>query len=253
MDLTEVNDNLNRHPWETSRANFILGVLDQNVDFMKPIRMLDIGCGDLFFSLRMKEKKNIEIDAVDLAFDDEEVRYHGIQKIKHLDKVMHKKYDLICALDVLEHVENDEGLLNRLIDMLKPDGTLIITVPAFQILYSYHDLRLKHLRRYHRGHLNYLIDHPERINILESFYFYHLLVYARFAEKFLQFFLNLNPKKKHSNEVNAWKYPESHPLTRLLSMLLSLDALACRALAKWNIRLPGLSLCMVIRKNKNDL
>ncbi len=249
MDLTEVTNNQFRHPWETSRADFIMEILNQMPPFDHPMRMLDIGCGDLFFSLRMKERNNIEIDAVDLAFDDEEVRYQGIQKIKHLDKVMHQKYELICALDVLEHVENDEGLLNRLIDMLKPGGILMITVPAFQILYSYHDLRLKHLRRYHRGHLSYLIHQPDSITIRESFYFFHLLVYARFAEKMIQFFLNLNPKKKHSNQVNSWKYAEAHPLTRSLGLSLSIDAKICRALAKIGIRLPGLSLCTVIQKN----
>jgi len=248
MDLSEVTSNPNRHPWEMSRAEFVLKLLEDNIALNENSKLLDIGCGDLYFSLKARARNAIEIDAVDLAFDDDETRFKGIQKIKHLDTVMNKQYDIICAMDVLEHVDNDEALLNRLIKMLKPDGILVITVPAFQFLYSYHDLRLKHLRRYHRGHLSYLIEDPSSISIVESFYFFHLLIYVRMAEKFIQFFLNLNPKKRHSNAVNAWKHPEAHPLTRSLGTILTTDAKICRMLAKIGIRLPGLSLATVIRK-----
>jgi SAM-dependent methyltransferase len=249
MDFTEINDNIHRHPWETSRADFILSVLKTNKELAPNASVLDIGCGDLYFSYRLKDlTPSLEIDAVDLAFDDDEIRHQGIQKIKHLEKVLHKQYDVIFAMDVLEHVEHDETMLNQLIALLKPNGVLFITVPAFQFLYSYHDLRLKHLRRYHRGHLQYLINDTDSIMILESFYFFHLLIYMRMAEKIMQFLFNLNPKKNHSNEVNAWKHPETHPLTKSLGTILTLDARICRFLARFGIRFPGLSLGTVIQK-----
>jgi SAM-dependent methyltransferase len=249
MDITEINDNIHRHPWESSRADFILSVLKTNKDLVPNASVLDIGCGDLYFSYRLKERTpSLEIDAVDLAFDDDEIRHQGIQKIKHMEKVLHKKYDVIFAMDVLEHVENDEAMLNQLIALLKPNGILFITVPAFQFLYSYHDLLLKHLRRYHRGHLQYLINDMDAIKIRESFYFFHLLIYLRMTEKLLQFFFNLNPKKKHSNEINAWMHPERHPLTKSLGTILTMDARICRYLAGFGIRLPGLSLATVIQK-----
>jgi len=248
MDLSEINSNQNRHPWEMTRADFILNILVEKKSFQPQATMLDIGCGDLYFTLKAKSKNEIEIDAVDTAFEENSSTEQGIQKIKHLDTVMHKQYDVICAMDVLEHVEKDDELLNSMIHMLKPNGTLLITVPAFQFLFSYHDLKLKHLRRYHRGHLAYLIDEPEKIEIDESFYFFHSLIYIRVFEKFYQFFMNVNPKKNQSTAVNEWKHPESHPITRSLGIIMSLDAKICRSLSKIGIRLPGLSLCTVIRK-----
>jgi hypothetical protein len=83
-----------------------------------------------------------------------------------------------------------------------------------------------------------------------SFAKIHDLIYRcnRAYNAFIQFFLNLNPKKNHSNAVNAWKHPEAHPLTRSLGTILTTDAKICRMLAKIGIRLPGLSLATVIRK-----
>ncbi|HJU18796.1 MAG TPA: methyltransferase domain-containing protein [Stellaceae bacterium] len=57
-------------------------------------------------------------------------------------------FDLVAAFDVLEHVADDLGGLIALRDMLKPGGYLIFTVPAFMLLWSEHDERNHHYRRY---------------------------------------------------------------------------------------------------------
>lgn len=62
-------------------------------------------------------------------------------------------FDLVCAFDVLEHVEEDEASLRTIRDCLAPDGAAIITVPAFRWLWSPHDERLHHKRRYGRAEL----------------------------------------------------------------------------------------------------
>jgi len=253
MDLSEVTQNPHRHPWEMSRTDFLLKVLDGKVNLSRDSSLLDIGAGDLYFSIKAHGQTWINIDAVDNAFDEEESRHEGIRKVKHLDQVLGKKYDVICAMDVLEHIENDQVFLNVLLGMLKPGGVLLLTVPAFQFLFSLHDLHLKHFRRYHRGHVAYLIDDPKRVTILESFYFFHSLLYVRILEKLGQFFFNLVPQKKNSKSIHQsvsnWKFSERHPITRSLGIVLSIDATICRALAKMGFRLPGLSLCMVIQKN----
>ena len=50
-----------------------------------------------------------------------------------------RKFDLICLFDVLEHVERDQQALCNLRERLAPNGLLVITVPAYQWLYSSHD------------------------------------------------------------------------------------------------------------------
>lgn len=51
-------------------------------------------------------------------------------------------------LDVLEHIDDDAGALAALHDLLRPRGRLLITVPAYQWLWSGHDVVAHHRRRY---------------------------------------------------------------------------------------------------------
>lgn len=57
----------------------------------------------------------------------------------------------IGMFDVLEHIEDDKGMLLWLFDKLSPGGRLYLTVPAFQLLWSYEDVHAGHFRRYRRG------------------------------------------------------------------------------------------------------
>ncbi|MDP4076706.1 bifunctional 2-polyprenyl-6-hydroxyphenol methylase/3-demethylubiquinol 3-O-methyltransferase UbiG [Acidovorax sp. A1169] len=60
-------------------------------------------------------------------------------------------FDLVCLLDVLEHVEHDDAALARVARLLKPGGRLLLTVPAYQWLWSGHDVDHHHHRRYTAG------------------------------------------------------------------------------------------------------
>jgi SAM-dependent methyltransferase len=62
-------------------------------------------------------------------------------------------FDLVAALDVLEHIEEDEAALRALVEMARPGGRIIVTVPAIQSLWGSHDRRLHHVRRYDRARL----------------------------------------------------------------------------------------------------
>jgi SAM-dependent methyltransferase len=59
-----------------------------------------------------------------------------------------ESFDLIALFDVLEHVADDAASLQSLRRLLKPDGHLVITVPAFPFLWSRHDEVHRHYRRY---------------------------------------------------------------------------------------------------------
>ena len=59
-----------------------------------------------------------------------------------------KGFDLIVLLDVLEHMDDDSGALRALCNRLNPNGWLVITVPAYRMLWSHHDEIHHHKRRY---------------------------------------------------------------------------------------------------------
>ena len=59
-------------------------------------------------------------------------------------------YDLVAALDLIEHIEEDDRAIRFLAERLAPGGWLLVTVPAFQCLWSSHDEALSHHRRYRK-------------------------------------------------------------------------------------------------------
>ena len=71
------------------------------------------------------------------------------------------QFDLIVLFDVLEHIEKDGESLVALSRFLKPEGHIVLTVPAFPFLWSQHDEENHHKRRYTRSSLNDLVTNNE--------------------------------------------------------------------------------------------
>lgn len=59
-----------------------------------------------------------------------------------------KKYDIVVATDVVEHIADDVEACRKMNSLLLPDGILVVTVPALPSLFGYHDEVLGHYRRY---------------------------------------------------------------------------------------------------------
>jgi len=78
-------------------------------------------------------------------------------------------YDTIFAMNVVEHIKDDNQAIINAKKMLKPNGHLIILVPAFQALYNSFDLALEHYRRYTRKSLNTLMS--PHLNLIHTQYF----------------------------------------------------------------------------------
>ena len=68
------------------------------------------------------------------------------------------QFDLVAALDVIEHVDAPEESVRSLARHLRPGGWLLLTVPAYQFLWSRHDERHHHKRRYTKRELQALVE-----------------------------------------------------------------------------------------------
>ena len=64
-----------------------------------------------------------------------------------------ERFDLVVAIDVLEHLDDDAGALREILRVCRRGGTFIGTVPAFQFLWSGRDIQLHHRRRYTLGEI----------------------------------------------------------------------------------------------------
>lgn len=129
--------------------------------------VLDVGCGNALFFPKLKRFGNvrgIEVDA-DLL-DPEHPDRHRIHT-KLLGDPEYAgpnwRFDLITALDVIEHIQDDGAAIEHMLAMLKPGGYLVLTVPAFMSLWDAHDEINHHFRRYTRKQLAGLVQSPGRV------------------------------------------------------------------------------------------
>lgn len=241
MDISEVRaDNANRHPWEVSRRSCLLRLLgrrDPDTQF------IDIGSGDLYVARALSAMSRHPVIAVDPEFPAADLgRADGIRRFRSVDAVPPGSGDCVVAMDVLEHVEDDAALLAAVAALARPGGDLLITVPAFQFLYSGHDRSLRHVRRYDKKRLGALLRACSLLPV-EVFYFYSSLFAVRLIEKAVW---RLSPPAAHG--AGHWRFPASHPVTRVFRALLDADFALGRAAAAVGVTLPGLSLCARCRK-----
>ena len=146
-------------------------------------------------------------------------------------------FDLAVTLDVIEHLEDDLGALRELRRTVAPGGALLVTVPAYQWLWSGHDEINHHHRRYTRGSLQKVAEEAgwrqERTT-----YFNSLLLPVAILLRVLD---RVNTKTTESS-LDLWVPPE--PLNWLLERPLAFEA----AMIRRGGRIPaGLSLLAVFR------
>lgn len=145
------------HWWFVGRRTIIDALLD-GIDLPVSGDILEAGCGTGGNLASLARRGRIaafepHIDALTFArtrYPDVEIREGALPERLPFAA---GSFDLVAALDVLEHVENDRDSARALIDLVRPGGWLIVTVPAHQALWGSHDRRLHHYRRYGRRQL----------------------------------------------------------------------------------------------------
>jgi len=78
-------------------------------------------------------------------------------------------YDTVIILNVIEHLQDDVGAMQALIERLKPGGHLIVMVPAMHILYGSLDRAFGHYRRYHKSEMLRLMKHVQ-LDVVRNVY-----------------------------------------------------------------------------------
>ena len=113
--------------------------------------ILDIGCGTGGFLEGLEGRgRETGLDFSPLALDF--CRRRGFRRLGRADvrqlPVRSGAVDLVTAIDLVEHIRDDRGLLGEFERVLKPGGHAVISVPAHPTLWSPHDVALHHFRRY---------------------------------------------------------------------------------------------------------
>ena len=126
--------------------------------------------------------------------------------------------DLLSSLDVLEHVDEDQRALEEFHRVLRPDGLLLLTVPAYRFLWSEHDEALMHRRRYVASELHMKLTRAG-FRVLKRTY---AVFFMFFPIVFYRLFRGLVPKNPFSPKASHVLLPA--PLNSFLIALLRLEA-----------------------------
>ncbi|MCP1385012.1 class I SAM-dependent methyltransferase [Runella salmonicolor] len=163
------------HWWFVVRNQIIINHLKQALPAQRPLKILNVGVATghssellgVFGGVKSVEydlecyaftKANVPIDLIqgsilELPFDDE-------------------TYDLVCAFDVIEHVEEHQLAVDEMKRVCKPNGLVCVTVPAFMFLWNQHDDVNHHVRRYTMAELGELFKKSGKIVFSSYFNFW---------------------------------------------------------------------------------
>jgi SAM-dependent methyltransferase len=140
------------HFWFQSRNELILWALKRFFPGVESF--LEIGCGTGFVLSGIKDScSHVRLLGSDifiegLKFAQERMSNVELFQLSAMDIPFENEFDVIGAFDVLEHIEEDDTVLNQMFHALKDDGGAIITVPQHPFLWSTFDDISAHKRRY---------------------------------------------------------------------------------------------------------
>jgi len=228
-----------RHWWYRGRRTVLEQVMD-GLGLPPGARILDAGCGsgrNMIELARRGTVTGVELSAPSV----EKARERGCGEVVEgsvLDMPFaDDSFDLAVSLDVIEHLEDDLGALRELRRTVAPGGALLVTVPAYQWLWSGHDEINHHQRRYTRRSLQGVAEQAGWSQTRTT-YFNSLLLPVAILLRVLD---RVNTKTTESS-LDLWVPPE--PVNRVLEVPLRLEA----AMIARGGRIPaGLSLLSVFR------
>jgi SAM-dependent methyltransferase len=229
----------NRHWWYRGRRTVLDGVI-ADLGMPANARILDAGCGSGRFMVDLAKRgevTGVELSDTSVAL----ARQRGIGEVV-AGSVLEMpfadaSFDLAVSLDVVEHLEDDVAALRELRRVVAPGGALLVTVPAYQWLWSGHDEINHHHRRYTRRTLQSAAEQASWKQTRTT-YFNSLLLPVAILLRVLDRFST----KTTESSLDLWIPPE--PLNWLLERPLALEA----ALVARGGRIPsGLSLLAVFR------
>ncbi len=221
--------------WHKAKSDLIQNLMEKVCQDKKELRILNLGAGtgdDL--GILNKFSKNYVVDVDEKALS-------VIPDILCVEKKLadacnlpyeNNFFDLAVSFDVFEHVEDDHKAVGEVYRVLKQNGILVFTVPAFQFLFSSHDKALEHYRRYSIKNIK---------NLLSSFsnpkiFFWNSVL-------FIPIVVSRIMKKRSEPKVDRMNLPNW--LNTLFYKLLLMDGF----LIKKNISMPfGISIVGFCRK-----
>lgn len=227
------------HWWFVARREIIVDIIESRLRLAPASKILDVGCGVGGTLVSLSDRYEVYgTDTSSLAI--EFCRKRGLKNVFECSlrgfPLADMEFDLIMLLDVIEHVDDDQELLSEAFRRLKKGGVVLVTVPAYQFLWTRHDDLNHHKRRYVAGRL--------RSVLLNSGFLVDRLSYFNTLLFPLAFVTRLLHKMLDSGSQSELSIPPSF-FNNTLRAIFSLERLFLRRLSFWF----GLSILAIARKH----
>lgn len=227
--------------WFKARNKILCWLLKKYINSDKRVKVLEIGCGTGGVLKMMSKFANFELFGAELSLDYLKFIKDRLPAVKvlQLDATnlpFTDQFDVICAFDVIEHIENDVLALRNIHKSLKKDGLVYITVPQHKWLWSSADDKAYHKRRYSKKELMDKVKRESFEIVFCSSFVFTLLPFMAFSRFF---------KKKDKPEQGNTEFNLPPLINKMFYLLMMFDLLLIRI----GFRLPvGGSLVIVARK-----
>ena len=148
--------------WFVARRAAAIRFLGAYAPKVTPLHVLEVGCGTGGMLRDLGALPDVEAVGVDVSL--QALRLCQAPHARGLVLASAERlpfsdcrFHAVTALDVIEHVTDDGAAAREIARVLRPGGVAIVTVPAYQWLWSRHDDALHHRRRYHARQLRDLL------------------------------------------------------------------------------------------------
>ena len=233
----------NHHWWFTVRKKILQQALQKQLSNTQPLNILNVGAAAGASSIwlgQFGQVVSVEYDTIFFNYLQQQ-KMNCVQANIEALPFANNSFDVVCAFDVIEHVENDTKAIAELLRVCNSNGIVAITVPAFKQLWSVHDEVNGHKKRYTKNTFATLLGTLPKHNVVYQTYFNSLL----FLPIFLIRQLEKLYRKKNSKAVSDFSYYDIHPiLNTVFKAFFSVEIYLLKIFT-----LPiGVSLLTVIKK-----
>lgn len=232
------------HWWFVGRRAILRAALER-VD-ARPRSILDVGCGAgsnlEFLGERFAgaSLSGMDLAAAALRFCREDRGLPVCRADAASLPFCSGAFDLVTALDLLEHVEDDASALGHLLRVCRPGGRVVLTVPALRLLWGNVDTLGHHHRRYAREELREKVEAAGfEVSLLR---FVNFLLFPPIAA--VRLLSRALPGPDPEGDARSdFDWVKSGPLNRLLARVFSLEA----SLLGWRAPVGVSLLCVATR------
>ena len=210
------------HWWWRAREGTLVEELHRLFPDSRALAILDVGCGDGLFFERLRQFGEVEGIESEAALVDPRGPNRSRITVAPFDASFNpgKRYDLILMLDVLEHLDAPEEALRHAVSLLRAGGKMVVTVPAFRMVWTNHDRLNEHRTRFTKRSFR-LVAASAGIEIIEMRYFFIWLFAAKLATRMAELILPREPRNPRipSSGINGFLYQVSRfeeKLTRII-------------------------------------